>query len=78
MDGTHLWEVFTKIVWPAVILYVGYLHKWISDLQRRQSTFETETSKQYATRQAVDHLESKLVTMLMRIDDKVDRILERK
>lgn len=78
MDSTHIWELFTKVIWPAILLYVGYLHKWIADLQKKQAAFETQTTREYATRYSVDQLESKLVTMLMRIDDKVDRILERK
>ncbi len=83
-ETSWLWEVLHKIVWPALLVYGGYLHKRIftleefaRKLQEQQHKFETETFKQYATREAVDKLESRLVTMLARIDDKVDRILER-
>lgn len=85
LDPPWFWELITKIIWPAVVLYGTYLHRRIftleefaRTLQKEQAKFEAATIRQYATREAVDQLESKLVTMLMRIDDKVDRILERK
>lgn len=81
----HLWEFFTKILWPIVLGYGVYLHKRLdfgsaklAELQREFYERKAEVNKTFATHDSVSQLESKLVSMLNRIDDKVTRILEDK
>lgn len=79
------WDLFTKVVWPALIGYAAYLHRRLDSQQDRinalqQEHYEqrVEISRTFATHESVTQLESKVVSMLNRIDDKVTRILEDK
>lgn len=79
------WDLFTKIVWPALIAYAAYLHRRLevqhealSSLQRLYYEQKAEVNKTFATHESVSQLENKVVSMLNRIDDKVTRILEDK
>lgn len=79
------WDLFTKVIWPALIGYGAYLHRRIDGQHERinllqQDHYEqrVEISRTFATHESVTQLESKVVSMLNRIDDKVTRILEDK
>lgn len=79
------WDLFTKIVWPALIAYGAYLQNRIerlqaslAQLQREHYEQKAEVNKTFATHDSVSQLENKVVSMLNRIDDKVTRILEDK
>lgn len=77
------WEIFTKFLWPIIMLYAAYLHKELSaamikieTLQKLVFDHKTEAHKSFVTHESVSNLETKLGRMLERIDDKITRILE--
>lgn len=82
-DG--LWELFTKIIWPAVVGYAAYLHRRLDTqhtkldaLQNKYYEDRADANRTFATHESMAQLESKVVSMLNRIDDKITRILEDK
>lgn len=84
MDFVAFWEIFLKILLPALLAYAAYLHRQIAqaikkfdDLQEAHYEFKALVSREYATHAAVRELENRLTAVLNRIDDKVTRILER-
>jgi len=79
------WDLFTKVVWPALIAYATYLHRrldvqheLVTSLQRQHYELMAEANKTFATHESMAQLENKVVSMLNRIDDKITRILEDK
>lgn len=63
-------------IWPLALAYVGWLHKEMADLRSKLNMIEVDVAKNYSPKVDVTALETKLVTMLTRIDDKVTRLLE--
>lgn len=84
MDFAVYWEIFIKLLWPALLAYGAYLHRQLAvtmqkfdDLQEAHFEFKAQVNRDYATHATVRDLENRLTAVLNRIDDKVTRILER-
>lgn len=85
VDFQAYWELFSKIIWPLLMAYAAYLHRELAVVMRKLETLQqdhydhkVESSKTFVTQQAVATLETRITTMLNRIDDKVTKILEDK
>jgi len=84
VDFIAFWEIFLKILLPALLAYGAYLHRQLAalsqkfeELQEAYYDFRAQSSRDYATHATVRDLENRLTAVLNRIDDKVTRILER-
>jgi len=78
-----VWEILTKVGLPFIVIYAGYLYKWMTSMSEKidrihEELFEhkAEVNRTFVTHEAARNLELRLTTVLTRIDDKVDRILE--
>lgn len=84
MTVENFYDLFVKIVWPLAIGYAAYVHRQFSLLANKVDHLTTAhhdhvatVNRDFASRNMVTELESKLTIVLNRIDDKVTRILER-
>ena len=83
MSFDHAWELFSKIVWPILLMYAAYLHRELTSmmtkfdtLQRELFTFKADANKSFVTQDTMSALETKIMSGLNRLDDKLTRILE--
>lgn len=78
------WEIFSKIIWPIIMIYIAYLHRELTVIMAKLDTLQTrhfdhraEVNKNFVTHETMVGLENKITAVLNRIDDKVTRILEK-
>ncbi len=83
MDMQLLFELISKFIWPVAIAYAAYLHRELVAMDQKFEKIHDEhhrhvaqVNKDFATREVVSELETKLTVVLNRIDDKVTRILQ--
>lgn len=83
MDMQLLFDFISKFIWPVAIAYAAYIHRELVAVNQKIEKIHDEhhrhvaqVNKDFATREVVSELESKLTTVLNRIDDKVTRILQ--
>ncbi len=83
MSFEHAWELFSKIVWPLLLMYAAYLHRELTavmtkfdTLQREFYGFKADANKTFVTQDTMSALETKIMSGLNRLDDKLTRILE--
>lgn len=83
MSFDHLWELFSKIIWPLLLMYAAYLHRELTNLmtkfdvlQRELFNFKADANKSFVTQDTMSALETKIMSGLNRLDDKLTRILE--
>lgn len=84
MNVEAIWEVFIRFVWPLALAYAAYIHtelnrmmKKFEDLQVAHQDQVAKVNRDFATKLDLTTLETRLTAVLVRIDDKVTRILER-
>jgi hypothetical protein len=83
MDMQILFELISKFIWPVAIAYAAYIHRELVAMDQKFEKIHDEhhkhvaqVNKDFATREVVSELETKLTVVLNRIDDKVTRILQ--
>lgn len=83
MEFLHFWELFTKIILPFLLVYIGYIHKQmgtmmteVQTIQKEHYQFQTQVASNYVTQMTLRELDTKISQSLNRIDDKLTRILE--
>lgn len=83
MAFDHAWELFSKIVWPILLMYAAYLHKELTSmmakfdvLQREFFGYKAEANRTFVTQDTMSALETKILSGLNRLDDKLTRVLE--
>jgi len=83
MDMQLLFELISKFIWPVAIAYAAYIHRELVAMDQKFEKIHDEhhrhvaqVNKDFATREVVSELETKLTVVLNRIDDKVTRILQ--
>lgn len=83
MDMQIFFDFISKFIWPVALAYAAYIHRELKAMDQKLEKMHDEhykhvaqVNKDFATREVVSELESKLTIVLNRIDDKVTRILQ--
>ena len=85
MTAESLWEMVRWLLVPLGVAWVGYMHKEHIDLRTRmdtlrvaQSDHEAANARSFVTKDDMHRLESRLMTQLDKMDNKLTSIYERK
>lgn len=77
------WKFFTLILMPIILLWSKRLHEDISELSKKIDKVESmvenvkvQTAERYASTDELNRLENRIMLLLTRIDDKIDRLMQ--